>query len=136
MLILVLFFVKGKMCRLVFLHLSCEHITIDSEKFFLWLCKEFIDCIDEKLYIGKHFHKNVKRLTLSFGCTVWKVSKYGVFPGPYFPAFGLNTESTPYLSVFSPNVGKYGPEKTPYLDTFCAVMSCQIFKNILKRQTS
>ena len=23
--------------------------------------------------------------------TAWKVSKYGVFPGPYFPAFGLNT---------------------------------------------
>ena len=31
--------------------------------------------------------------------------KYGVFTGPYFPVFGLNT-------------GKYGPEKTPYSDTF------------------
>ena len=29
-------------------------------------------------------------------CIVWKVSKYG----------------------FSPNTGKYGPEITPYLDTF------------------
>ena len=36
------------------------------------------------------------------------MSKYGVFSGPYFPVFGLNT-------------GKYGPEKTPYLDTFHAV---------------
>ena len=26
-----------------------------------------------------------------------------------------------YLSSFSPNAGKYGPEKTPYLDTFHAV---------------
>ena len=26
-----------------------------------------------------------------------------------------------YLSVFSLNAGKYGPEKTPYLDTFHAV---------------
>ena len=26
-----------------------------------------------------------------------------------------------YLSAFSPNAGKYGPEKTPYLDTFHAV---------------
>ena len=26
-----------------------------------------------------------------------------------------------YLSVFSPNAGKYGTEKTPYLDTFHAV---------------
>ena len=24
--------------------------------------------------------------------TTWKVSKYGVFSGPYFPAFGLNAE--------------------------------------------
>ena len=24
--------------------------------------------------------------------TAWKVAKYGVYPGPYFPAFGLNTE--------------------------------------------
>ena len=36
--------------------------------------------------------------------TAWKVSKYGVFSGPYFPEF-------------SPNTGKYGSEKTPYLDT-------------------
>ena len=39
----------------------------------------------------------------------WKVSKYRVFSGPYFPVFGLNT-------------GKYGPEKTPYLDIFHAVI--------------
>ena len=24
--------------------------------------------------------------------TAWKVSKYGVFPGPYFPLFGLNMD--------------------------------------------
>ena len=45
------------------------------------------------------------------------MSKYGVFSGPYFPIFGLNTE----IYIFSPNIGKYGPEKTPYLDTFHAV---------------
>ena len=28
---------------------------------------------------------------------------------------------TEYLSVFSPNAAKYGPEKPPYLDTFYAV---------------
>ena len=37
--------------------------------------------------------------------TAWKVCKCGVFFGPYFSVFGLN-------------MGKYGPEKTPYLDTF------------------
>ena len=30
--------------------------------------------------------------------TVWKMARYGVFSSPYFP-------------VFSPNAGKYGPEK-------------------------
>ena len=35
------------------------------------------------------------------------MSKYGVISGPYFP-------------VFSPNTGKYGPEKTLCLGTFHA----------------
>ena len=42
------------------------------------------------------------------GITAQKMSKYGVCSGPYFP-------------VFSPNVGKYGPEKSTYLDTFHVV---------------
>ena len=33
---------------------------------------------------------------------------------------------TEYLSVFSSNVGKYGPEKTPYLGTFQAVSDFSI----------
>ena len=36
------------------------------------------------------------------------MSKYVVISGPYFP-------------VFSPNTGKYGPDKTSYLGTFYAV---------------
>ena len=42
------------------------------------------------------------------------------FSGLYFPVFGLNTE---IYFVFSPNTGKYGPEKTPYLDTFYTVIA-------------
>ena len=34
----------------------------------------------------------------------------------------IRTEYGPYLSVFSPNTGKYGPEITPYLNTFHAVL--------------
>ena len=41
--------------------------------------------------------------------TTRKVSKYGVISRPYFLVLGLNT-------------GKYGPEKTQYLDTFHAVL--------------
>ena len=46
------------------------------------------------------------------------MSKYGVFSGSYFPAFGLNTERY----RFSPNAKKYEPAKTSYLDTFHAVV--------------
>ena len=35
-------------------------------------------------------HNNIFFAHNSF--TVWKVSKYWVFSGPYFPVFGLNTE--------------------------------------------
>ena len=47
------------------------------------------------------------------------MSRYGVISGPYFPAFGLNTER---YGVFSPNVGKYGSELNPHLDTFHGVI--------------
>ena len=42
-------------------------------------------------------------------CTTWKVSRYGVISGLYFPVFELNA-------------GKYGPEITTYLDTFQAMV--------------
>ena len=61
---------------------------------------------------------NQTKSDTSSRCWVWKVFKYGVISGPYFPAFGLNTE---YLSVLRPNSGKYRPEITPYLETFHAV---------------
>ena len=48
------------------------------------------------------------------GTTAWKVSKYGVISGLYFPVFGLNME-------ICPNTGKYGPEVTLYLDNFHTV---------------
>ena len=39
-----------------------------------------------------------------------------------FPHSNWIRRDTSYLSVFSPNAGKYGSEKTPYLDTFQAVI--------------
>ena len=54
-----------------------------------------------------------------FLVTAWKVPKYGVFSGPYFPVFGLNT-------------GKYGPEKTPYLDTFHALCIVRLYNLIFQ----
>ena len=50
----------------------------------------------------------VKLQTTDKSLNAWKVSKYGVISGPYFPVFGMNTE-------------KYAPEITLYLDTLHAV---------------
>ena len=50
-----------------------------------------------------------------------KVSKYGVFSGPYFPLFGLNTEIYSVNLRIQSKSGKHGPESSPYLDTFHAV---------------
>ena len=59
--------------------------------------------------------------------TAWKVSEYEVFSGPYFPVFGLNAEIYTVNLRISPNTGKYGQEKTPYLDIFHAVALAVFF---------
>ena len=51
--------------------------------------------------------ENMKEVVKSH-CVKSEESKYGIFSGPYFPVFRLNT-------------GKYGPEKTPYMETFHAM---------------
>ena len=45
------------------------------------------------------------------------MSKYWVFSGPYFPAFGLNTEIYGII-----NTGKYGPEKAHYFWTLFSII--------------
>ena len=50
-----------------------------------------------------------------------EVSKYGVYFYIFLYSDELNTEIYGVKSVFSSNTGKYGPEKTPYLDTFYAL---------------
>ena len=51
----------------------------------------------------------------------WKVSVLGVILVLIFPHSDWIRRDTRYLSVFSPNAGKYGPELTPNLSTFDAV---------------
>ena len=49
------------------------------------------------------------------------------FSGPYFSVFGLNMERHSYLSVFSPNTGKYGPEKLQIRTIFTLWQSHNIY---------
>ena len=51
------------------------------------------------------------------------MSKYGVFSGPYFAIFGLNT-------------GKYGPEKTLHLETFYTVYVLHLYSLFLRLITN
>ena len=53
------------------------------------------------------FYNNFGDEPATFMATVVKSVPIRSHSGPHFPAFGLNTE---YLSVFSPNAGKYGPD--------------------------
>ena len=48
-----------------------------------------------------------------FIITTWKVSKYGVFSGSYFPVIGLNT-------------AKYGPEKRRIWTLFTQCKRCSL----------
>ena len=57
-----------------------------------------------------NFNSVLERESTRWTNTAWKVFKYGVFSGTYFPAFGL------YM-------GKYGLEKAPYLGTFHIVIT-------------
>ena len=53
-----------------------------------------------------------------------------------FPFLNRIGRGTSYLSVFRPNAGKYGPEKTLYLKTFHIVTNLKIFKYLEKLSKS
>ena len=50
--------------------------------------------------------------------TVWNVSKYGVFSGPYFPTFGLNTERYQVSLHIQSECGKIRTRKSSIFGPF------------------
>ena len=76
----------------------------DSLKSKIVTCKRNAIYVHRVKKIATDFSNEIKCIT----STVWKVSKYGVFSGPYFPVSSLNT-------------GKHRPEKTLDFDTFNVV---------------
>ena len=73
---------------------------------FINICRGFIVTCDQKMAF----------VTLREKCP-----NAEFFLDDIFPHSDWIRRFTEYLSVFTPNAGKYGPEKTPYLDTFYAV---------------
>ena len=60
---------------------------------------------------NKDFFQKLKYSTVAIFLTLREKCPYSEFFWSIFSAFGLN--DTPYLSVFSPNAGKYGTEEPP-----------------------
>ena len=59
----------------------------------LFSCVPFVQLFNQTFSL---FFYGLKKPTQQL-ITTWKISKYGVFSGPYFSAFGLNTER--YVNV-------------------------------------
>ena len=86
--------------------------------------KIFVKCVTYPNFVfwvasflsNLYIHFQVIIIQSRFGCSEEKLC--------------LNID-TPYLSVFSPNAGKYRPEETPYMDTFHAVMCRRLLPNKL-----
>ena len=62
----------------------------------------------------------------------WKVSVFGVFLVRIFPHSGWIWRDTEYLSVFSSNAGKYGPENLRIWDFLRGVL----FESVLPSENS
>ena len=65
----------------------CDVINFDPN---IWFFLSH-GCNDHGITILK-FYSKTSALFCSYNFTAWKVFKYGVISGPYFPAFGLNTK--------------------------------------------
>ena len=105
------------------LTISFHFISVSHRKKIKSYKQLFWFCFGGKRGVGQPYLSPIQKELFSTLSQPGKCPNMEFFCDPYFPAFGLNTEKySPYvLSVFSPNAGKYGPGKTPYLDTFHTV---------------
>ena len=70
-------------------------------------------CTDDlNKLVFAHLNMNSIRNNFEFLSTQHYVKSVRIrsYSGPYFPAFGLNTGDKGYLSLFSLNARKHGPE--------------------------
>ena len=66
----------------------------------------------------------------------WKVSVFGVFRDPYFPAFGLNTERHSVSLRIQSECGKIRITKTPNTKTFHAMLILNIYTGYIHLNTN
>ena len=84
--------------------------------------KDICNLIKTQVVFEIFFHSIGSNLTNPLKSTLRQKCPYTeFFLVRIFPYSHWITRDTPYLSVFSWNAVKYGPEKNPYLDTFHVV---------------
>ena len=71
----------------------------------------------------KKYYINATKDKVPF--TSWKVSKYGVIPGPYFPTFGLKTERYFVSLCIQSECGKIRTRNNSVFGHFLRSMDCQ-----------
>ena len=68
---------------------------------------------------------SLKNKIFDITCTAWKVSVFSVFLVHVFPHLDLIRTDTAYLSVFSPNAKKHGPEQ---LQIRTLLTQCKVYQ--------
>ena len=79
--------------------------------------------IDKPIYLSQKSRSSIFILEQSHCVKSVQIRSFfwSVFSRIWTECGEIRSISPQYLSVFSPNEGKYGTEKTPYLDTFHTV---------------
>ena len=72
-------------------------------------------------------------VTIFVNSTAWKVSVFGIFLARIFSHLDWIRRDIPYLSAFSPNAAKYGPEKLWMRTLFTQCSSAKITASIWKK---
>ena len=88
----------------------------------------FINAGNKLKHLSLWCNAKIHRIT-----TAWKMSVFWVFLVYISPHLDWIRRDTPYLSTFSPNEGKYGPEKlriqTLFTQCTALILSCIMSKN-------
>ena len=70
-----------------------------------------------KVFKSTYIHLNLRWQLHGVFSTAWKMSKYGVFSGPYFCAFGLNTDAVFAMKYSSLSYFKNHPSAATHIET-------------------
>ena len=84
-------------------------------------------CFGDRVECSKFTDSNLEGICLKieYSETLHCVKSVQIwsFSGPYFPVFGMNTKIYGINLRIQSKYGKIRTRETPYLDTFCAVLS-------------